>query len=202
MPSIYDLKPAFQRLLRPLVQALARVGVTPNHVTVAAFVLSVSAGLAIAVQPDARWPLLVLPIVLFVRMALNAVDGLMARSLDMTSRLGAILNEVGDVLADAALYLPLACVPGMDAPLVVLAVVLAMTTELAGVVGIQIGASRRYDGPMGKSDRAFVFGAVALVLGTGVPAGAWTDAVLAVVGLLLVLTIVNRARRALREAAR
>ena len=30
--------------------------------------------------------------------------------------------------------------------------------EMAGVVAVQIGAERRYDGPMGKSDRAFTFG--------------------------------------------
>ena len=28
-----------------------------------------------------------------------------------------------------------------------------------------VGASRRYDGPMGKSDRAFVFGALGLWVG-------------------------------------
>ena len=38
MPTIYDLKPAFQRLLAPLVHGLARAGVTANAVTVAALV--------------------------------------------------------------------------------------------------------------------------------------------------------------------
>ena len=36
-------------------------------------------------------------------------------------------------------------------------VVLTLVSEMTGVVAVQIGASRRYDGPMGKSDRAFVF---------------------------------------------
>jgi CDP-diacylglycerol--glycerol-3-phosphate 3-phosphatidyltransferase len=202
VPSIYDLKPAFQRMLRPLVATLARAGARPNHITLAALVLSVAAGLALALHPDDRWPLLLLPAVLFVRMALNAIDGLMARSLGMASRLGAMLNELGDVLSDAALYLPLACVPGLHAPLVVTDVVLAVITEMAGVVAVQIGASRRYDGPMGKSDRAFVFGAMGLALGLGVGAGTWSDAVLALVGVLLLLNIDNRTRKALAEAGR
>ena len=74
-----------------------------------------------------------------------------------------------------------------------------MLTEMAGVVAVQIGASRRYDGPMGKSDRAFVFGLLGLLLGLGVHAGRWTDIVLAVVALLMALTVFNRSRRALAE---
>ena len=110
------------------------------------------------------------------------------------------MNELGDVVADAALYLPLALVPGFSAPLVVAVVLLAVVSEMAGVVAVQIGASRRYDGPSGKSDRAFAFGALGLLVGLGVPAGWWIAAVLGVMVLLLVFTILNRARNALREA--
>jgi CDP-diacylglycerol--glycerol-3-phosphate 3-phosphatidyltransferase len=53
--------------------------------------------------------------------------------------------------------------------------------------------------PMGKSDRAFVFGLLALLLGLGVAADPWLDYVLILIGALLVLTIVRRARRALAE---
>jgi len=202
MPSIYDLKPAFQRLLRSIVRVLARAGATPNHVTVAALALSFAIGGLIAWCPTARWPLLLLPAALFLRMALNALDGMMARELGMASRVGAVLNELGDVISDAALYLPLALVPGMQPGAVVLAVVLAGVSEMAGVVAVQIGASRRYDGPMGKSDRAFVFGALALALGIGAPAGRWVAVVVWLVVALLTITIWNRVRRALTETPR
>ena len=42
MPSIYDIKPGFQKLLRPITKFLAGKGITPNQVTVAAAVLSIS----------------------------------------------------------------------------------------------------------------------------------------------------------------
>lgn len=199
MPSIYDLKPAFQRLLRPCARALAASGITANQVTIAAMVLSVAVGAAVALRPHARWPLLLMPAFLFVRMALNAIDGMLAREHGMKSRLGAVLNEVGDVVSDTALYLPLALVPDIHAPLVTLIVTLSIISEMTGVVAVQIGASRRYDGPMGKSDRAFVFGVVALLGGLGVPMQPWLTPVLAVVVALLALTIMNRARRALAE---
>ena len=204
MPSIYDLKPAFQRLLQPVVDGLARAGATANQVTVAALVLSVATGALVTLWPAAAWPLWLYPPVLLLRMALNAVDGQLARQHHQASPLGALLNELGDVASDAALYLPLALVAGMaglPAALLVSVVVLAALGEMAGVCAVQIGASRRYDGPMGKSDRAFVLALVAVALALGLPARPWLVAVLALVALLAAVTVVNRGRRALAEVS-
>lgn len=201
MATIYDLKPRFQALLRPICGALARAGVTANQVTVAAALLSAAGGGVILWQPEARWPLLALPVVLFLRMALNAIDGMLAREHGMKSRLGAVLNELGDVVADMALYLPLAVVPGVPAWPVVGLVMIGILVEMAGVIGIQIGASRRYDGPIGKSDRAFIFGLLAFLLGIGIGAGVWIDILLMLAAALSGITVINRARKALAEAA-
>jgi CDP-diacylglycerol--glycerol-3-phosphate 3-phosphatidyltransferase len=197
MASIYDLKPRFQSFLRPLARSLAAAGVTANQVTLGAAVLSLATGAAVYLRPAAPRVLLLVPLVLFLRMALNAIDGMLAREHDQRSRLGAVLNELGDVVSDAALYLPFAALPGLDPRAVVLAVVLAIIGEMAGVVAVQIGAPRRYDGPMGKSDRAFGFGLLALLLGLGVPPGRWSAALLWLIVLLGLVTILNRARRAL-----
>ena len=197
--TIYDLKPAFQNLLRPLCKALANVGITANQVTVAAFIVSVVVGAIFALNPTARWAALLIPIWLFLRMALNAIDGMLAREHGMQSALGGILNELSDVLADAALYLPFAFVPGISPSLVVAVVVLSILTEMAGVVAVQIGASRRYDGPMGKSDRAFVFGLLALLLGLGINLQLWANVALAIVAVLTAITVVNRSSKALQE---
>jgi len=200
--TIYDLKPAFQNLLRPLCNSLAKAGVTANQVTIAAAVMSVAVGLLFALFPTTQWAALLIPVALFIRMALNAIDGMLAREHDMRSDLGGLLNELGDVISDVALYLPFALVPGFSRVLVVTVVVLAMLTEMAGVVAVQIGASRRYDGPMGKSDRAFVFALLALLLGIGLsPEWWWADAGLILVAALAVLTVFNRSTRALRELA-
>ncbi len=201
MATIYDLKPRFQALLRPLSDRLAAAGITPNQVTLAALLLSLAEGLALALAPGAAWPLLLLPPVLFLRMALNAIDGMLAREHHMQSALGAVLNELGDVVSDAVLYLPLALHPGLPAALVVGIVLLGIVAETSGVVAVQIGASRRYDGPLGKSDRAFLFGLIALLLGLGLPPGGWSTAVLAAGLALALITPVNRARRALEEIA-
>lgn len=201
MPSIYGLKPAFQNLLRPLTRALARRGVTANAVTLAAVVLSAAVGAAVALRPGERWPLLLIGPALLVRMALNAVDGMLAREHGMKSRLGAVLNELGDVVSDAALYLPLALVAAFEPALVVVFVLLAVIAEMTGVLGPTIGAGRRYDGPMGKSDRAFCFGALGAGVAAGLLPAAWINGVLALLAALLLLTLVNRVRQGLAEVA-
>jgi CDP-diacylglycerol--glycerol-3-phosphate 3-phosphatidyltransferase len=202
MASIYDLKSNFQDLLRPITKGLAKTGVTANQVTLFAALLSIGAGACVAVWPKENWPLLVIPGLLFGRMALNAIDGMLAREHDMKSDLGAVLNEIGDVTSDSALYLPLALVPGFRPELVVAIVLLAVISEMTGVVAVQIGASRRYEGPMGKSDRAFVLGVICLLLGCGVEPAPWLEIVLGIILFLLVVTIFNRAKRALREVAK
>jgi CDP-diacylglycerol--glycerol-3-phosphate 3-phosphatidyltransferase len=198
MPSVYDLKPKFQGIFWPVTNALAGIGITANQVTLAALLMSFATGTAIYFSRSLRI-LLLLPLVLFVRMALNAIDGMLAREHNQKTPLGAILNELGDVLSDAALYLPLAFFLPFDPVAIVLIVLLATITEMTGVLGVQIGASRRYDGPMGKSDRAFVFGALGLLLGMSLPIFPAVRPVLWIVVFLLVLTIFNRARGALRE---
>jgi CDP-diacylglycerol--glycerol-3-phosphate 3-phosphatidyltransferase len=198
MPSIYQLKTKFQALLRPIVQFLARRGVTANQVTVAACLLSLAGGAVVYQMGLSRW-LLVVPAILFIRMALNAIDGMLAREHGQKSPLGGFLNELGDVFSDAFLYLPFGVLPGFSPPLTACLVILAIISEMAGVLGVSVGASRRYDGPMGKSDRAFIFGAMALALSLGLAPGAWCNIVLGVVNLLLLMTIANRVRMALKE---
>jgi CDP-diacylglycerol--glycerol-3-phosphate 3-phosphatidyltransferase len=201
LASIYGLKGRFQSLLRPLVRRLHAAGVTANAVTLLAVAGSIVVA-AVVWRRAAAAPLLfaLLPAWMFVRMALNAIDGMLAREFAQQSRLGAYLNELCDVIADAVLYLSLAAVPGVPGWLPWLLVLLAALAEYAGVLGVMVGAQRRYDGPMGKSDRAFVVGALGLSLAAG-----WIEAravtwVLAAMCALCAWTVVNRIRNGLAQA--
>lgn len=103
------------------------------------------------------------------------------------------------MIADSALYLPFALLVGVSPLLVVLVVVLAVISEYAGVLGLMVGAERRYDGPMGKSDRAFVFGVLGAGVASGLLSSVWINGLLALVLALLVYTIVNRVRQGLAQ---
>lgn len=199
MLSIYQLKPAFQRLLRPLVQRLYDHGVTANQITLLAGVVSVLLGLLLAGFPHYPWLFALIPLWMVVRMALNAIDGLLAREFGQQSTLGAYLNELCDVVADTALILPFALISGVSLLPVMLVTLLALLSEYAGVLGPMVGASRRYDGPMGKSDRAFVFGVMALGVALGWLSAGVLDTVMWLVAGLLACTLVNRVRQGLQE---
>jgi CDP-diacylglycerol---glycerol-3-phosphate 3-phosphatidyltransferase len=200
LATIYDLKPRFQALLRPVSDALVRAGLKANDVTLGALLLSAAHGGWIALMPASRWPLLLLPVTLFLRMAFNAIDGMMAREHGQASPGGAVLNELSDVIADAVLYLPFALIGGLNAPLVALVVVAGIVAEMAGALGPMVGVRRRYDGPLGKSDRAFAFGLLAVLIGTGIAPGLWSTLYLAALLLLSALTALNRARTIVTQA--
>lgn len=199
--SLYTLKPRFQALLRPSVRTLHGFGVTANQVTVAACAASVGLGatLAAAAQSGHLSWFLLLPIGLLLRMALNAIDGMLAREFAQSSTLGAYLNELCDMVSDAALYLPFALLPDQSPALTILVILLANLAEMAGVLRIPPTSTRRNDGPMGKSDRALVFGVLGLLVGMGVAAAPWLSWVLAIVALLLVSTVANRVRRGIAD---
>lgn len=201
MLSIYDIKPRFQALLRPLTQRLAAAGVTANAVTLTAMFISVAIGLWLAIAQPAPAAWLVLPVWLFARMALNAIDGMLAREHGQQSTLGAYLNELTDVISDAALYLPFAWASPFGALGVGLVIWLAAVSEMAGALGPMVGASRRYDGPVGKSDRAFVFGALGLWLGVAGSLPAWLGWLMPLMALGICLNIFNRVRAGLAEVA-
>lgn len=197
--SVYQLKPAFQARLRPLVKALAQWGITPNQVTCSAIGLSLLTGLVLWRSPQAA--VFALPIVLLLRMGLNAIDGMIAREYHRQSALGGILNELGDVISDLALYLPLAIHPGISPTLLMAVLCLALISELAGILGPSIGAKRQYDGPLGKSDRAVVFSIMAILLGLNLPLGNALNLFLATLLPLSIMTTVNRIQSALQEVS-
>ena len=202
MASVYDFKPRFQRRLRPAVDALVRAGVRPNHLTLAALAGSIAFGALLPLARTRPPVLLVLPAWLLARMALNAMDGLAAREHGLQSALGAVLNELGDVLSDVALYLPLATLaPALRWPAVAFALG-AMLTEFAGVLAQALSGTRRYDGPMGKSDRALLIGALGLITAFIPRTLSGWPLVLALAALLTLVTTVRRVAPAIAAPVR
>ena len=197
--SIYAFKASFQNLLRPLVRRLYAHGITANQVTVAACALSVLLGVLLSLAAGQAWLFWLLPLWLFVRMALNAVDGMLAREFGQQSPLGGYLNETTDVLADAALYLPFAWVAPFGGLQIGLVIWLAALTEFGGVLGQVHGNGRRYDGPMGKSDRALVFGGLGLWYALAGSLPEWLSALMWVLIGFLLTTVIRRIQLGLKS---
>ena len=164
MISIYKLKSKFQKLLKPVLVLLNKYSITANQITISAIFLSLLIGLSFWFSSDFQLLYLIVPIGLLIRMALNALDGMMARTYNQQSKLGEVLNEVGDVISDLFIYFPLLKIFSQDLYLIALFLVLTILNEFSGLIGKIISKERRYDGPMGKSDRAFVISIVAILL--------------------------------------
>lgn len=194
MASIYQLKPLFQSFLRPAVRFCARAGITANGVTITAMLISLSLGGVLILAGEQHGLFLLLPLWMFLRMAFNAIDGMLAREFGQKTVLGAYLNELSDVISDAALYLPFVTIKPFGWPSVGVVIFLAAVSEMAGALGPMIGSERRYDGPMGKSDRAFVFGILGLWVGLSSSLPEWTIWLMPVIAVAIVINIINRVR--------
>nr|WP_317200266.1 alpha/beta fold hydrolase [uncultured Psychrobacter sp.] len=206
--SLYQLKTRFQDQLRPLSDALVAHQYTANQVTVSAAVMSVVTAVIVA-KPAQHYPKLwlLLPSSLFMRMALNAIDGMMAREHGQASQLGSVLNEVGDIVADTALLASLA--PYVDKKYADSAhsnqhhisrfIALSISTELLAIISHTVFAVRANQGPLGKSDRAFVLGTLGAVMGSTIPkllslSQARIGQVSLIIEALLLKTCLNRLR--------
>jgi len=163
MISTYKIKPAFQKLLTPLLKVLRKLGVTPNLLSVLAILLSFFLGCLFSEADSNNTYYLYVALGLLFRMMLNALDGMMARVYDLQSRTGEVLNEVGDIVSDVAIFYPLLFLEGLDFRLAFSFIVLSVINEFCGILGKAMGGERRYDGPMGKSDRATVVGVICLL---------------------------------------
>jgi CDP-diacylglycerol--glycerol-3-phosphate 3-phosphatidyltransferase len=200
MLTLYDLKPRFQNLLRPLTKKAVDSGVTANQVTIAAVALSIGTGGLLAWSANPKLFLL-LPAVLFLRMALNAIDGMIAREHNQVSKLGMFLNEIGDVVSDLALILPFVVLPQFAPWGVIVFAIAAVLSEFAGTLGIPAGAGRRYDGPMGKSDRALALGVLGVLVAVQIAIpSAVAGAIFPLLALAALITTANRVRQSLRNA--
>ncbi|ADV51065.1 CDP-alcohol phosphatidyltransferase [Cellulophaga algicola DSM 14237] len=200
MISIYKLKPKFQQILNPILLFLHKHKVTANQITVGSILLSVLIAVLFWNSDANNWFFLSLPIGLLLRMAFNALDGMMARKFDQMSALGEVLNELGDIISDVIIFFPLLKFQPESLYVVIVFIVFSVINEFAGLLGKAIGKERRYDGPMGKSDRAFLLAVYGLIQFFGVNISGFSNFIFGAVILLLVLSTFIRLKKALNEA--
>ena len=198
MISIYKIKPAFQKLLTPVLKVLHKIGVTANQITWWSIILSLLIGIAFWHADIYSILFLALPLGLLIRMALNALDGMMAKTYNQQTKKGELLNELGDIISDFFIFFPLLIFERQNIYLIVIFIGLSIINEFTGLLGKIISGERRYDGPMGKSDRAFIIGLYGVLSYLSInlkPYSAWG---FSIVILLLVVSTAIRVRKTLK----
>src|SRR6478672_10677936 len=189
----YGSKRAIVARLDGLVNRLATAGVSPDAVTLAAIPVAVVGGVALLASPLVPAVLLLVA----VRLILNLVDGALARSTGRTHPRGEVFNELGDRLADIALLVPVAFLPGAQRETVLLGVTGAVLASFVGVTARAAGAQRLYGGVLSKPGRMILLAAFAvgaLVLG---PAAWGPFGPILLAGT--VLTVAERSALAIRQ---
>jgi CDP-diacylglycerol--glycerol-3-phosphate 3-phosphatidyltransferase len=199
MISIYNIKPKFQAFLRPVLDLLHKMRVTANQITISSLCLSLIIGLLFWFADSCNLFFLALPIGLFLRMALNALDGMMARTYNQQSKKGELLNELGDVVSDLFIFFPLLKFEPSNLYLVVIFISLSVVNEFSGLLGKVISGQRRYEGPMGKSDRAFVMGLYGLLAFLSVDITPYSVYIFAVINVLLIFSTAIRTAKTLKS---
>ncbi len=197
MISAYNIKPKFQQLLKPILNLLFKCRVTANMITWAAIILSCFTGVIIW-NHSYGIAFILVPILLLIRMALNALDGMMARNYNMQSTAGEILNELGDVVSDLFIYFPLLFLFKLNLYVLLVFLFLSVVNEFAGILAKAIIGTRRYDGPMGKSDRAFLVGIISLILYFNVSLLPYTNYAIIFASALLVVSTSVRILKTLK----
>lgn len=187
--TIYDLKPAFQNLLRPIVKSLFKIGLTPNQITTATFLFSLC--YSYCIYTFGGWYLLLTPLFFFLRMALNAIDGILAKEFNLKTTTGVILNEVTDIIADIVLYMSFISHLEYLENVLILFCFLVFLSEFIGLSAFSVNKPRNYAGPLGKSDRAFIFSIIALTL-YFYPSFESFNYIIYLMIILIILTSINR----------
>lgn len=149
--GIYGIKPWFRQQLQPLIKLLWNVH--PDVLTWAALFLSCVAGDLLYLSDDEPWYASVAAVLLFVRLALNALDGLLAQQTGKARVAGEVLNEMTDRFADLAIFTGLILCPLTDPTIGVAAMILVLLVSYTGILGKAVGAERVYSGILGKADR-------------------------------------------------
>lgn len=196
--AIYAIKPWFRGRLAGATQRLVRRGVSPDAVTVAGVLASFAGGAALAAgrwAPSVWWSV---PVFALLRLTANALDGLVAEESGQARPAGELFNETADRVGDAAFLVPIATLPGQEAWVPLAALAAAAIASFVGISARAAGATRRYDGPMGKPDRMAVV-AVAAAVAAGTRDGRWLTIGCAVIAIGAVVTALNRYRHAHRE---
>ncbi len=184
--GVYGLKPRFRVLLAPVGRWVSRFH--PNTISASSVVFALLAGTGLFFAPSAPWVYLVVPVLFFLRIAANALDGMVAQWTDRASARGELVNEFSDRINDVLILGGLLLSGVVNILLGAGAVVLVLLISYMGILPRAAGGPRLYEGPLGKADRMLYLG-LACLAAFILPVGGWVSATQVFEAMLVVFII-------------
>lgn len=166
--SVLDIhaRKGIDRIVAPLGLRLARIGITPSHVTLLGLAITITGGVFIGVG----WLALGAGVGGFGAL-LDAVDGPLARLTGKETKRGALLDTVGDRLGELALWLGLAWSVAGDRQRVILCMAALGTAMLIPYVRSKAEGwgAEGGGGVMGRAERLIFMLLMVGLEGLGLP---------------------------------
>jgi|SRR3989344_5693088 len=163
--GIYTIKPRFQKFLNPVKNLCVKWNIHPTLINIIALIVSITGGLALYYSDKFSLLLLYIPLMAFVRTALNALDGLIARELKVKNqKFGEVLNELSDRFSDVIIFLGIAFSSFVVIYLAFIVIIFILLNSYLAILSKAAGGKRRYEGIIGKADRMFWLSVIAIII--------------------------------------
>jgi archaetidylinositol phosphate synthase len=146
--TLDQLRPHLGFILDPLARVSARAGLTPNRVSVIAFLASVAAGFAFYLG-EVVWAV----ILVAVNALFDALDGALAREMKLAGPRGDFLDHVLDRYAD--IFIITGIIAGTDLSWIIgiFGLTGVLMSSYMGTQAQAVGVGRYYGGTLGRADR-------------------------------------------------
>lgn len=161
--GVYAIKPAFQNLLSPVAKLCVKMQIHPDIINFLGLFVSVLMAVSIFTSNISPLLYLFLPVGAFLRTAFNALDGMVARGLSLSSNMGEVYNEFIDRVSDSVIFLTLGFSKHGHSELALLSIVLILLCSYLGILGKASGGSRVFAGVLGKADRMILLGIMGIL---------------------------------------
>lgn len=162
--SIYKLKKQFQNLLMPFCKKIASLGISPNQITIFTLILNIVFSYLLYEFSYFRLLYILVPFFFLLRMALNALDGMLASNFNMKTKIGIFYNELSDIISDTVVFYSFFKIINLSEYLSLIFIFFSLLSEFVGILAFMVDGKRHYEGPMGKSDRVFLISIVSILI--------------------------------------
>jgi phosphatidylglycerophosphate synthase len=163
--GIYSIKPKFQKSLKPIEKIFVKFKIHPTTINLLAVLLSIIGGIILYLSDKYLLLLIYIPFMAYLRTALNALDGMVARKLKIKNQsFGEVLNEFFDRISDAVIFFGLALTSYTNFILGSIVTLIILLNSYLSIVSKSAGGTRQYGGFMGKADRMIYLGIMAIII--------------------------------------
>ena len=146
----------FRATARWATNLCVKLGISPDAISYSSIVVAGSAAVCFWKSGGVPFLLLIAPLLCYVRLWLNMLDGMVALAAGKASPRGEILNDLPDRISDILIFAGVAASGYVQPELAYLAAIFALLTAYVGLMGQAVAGKREFGGIMSKPWRMVV----------------------------------------------